>query len=146
MLFLTLYHPANQIDIVGHGKNPECCYCHTTFYMSSLLFILFNFCFNVFSCNSWLYCLQETLHNHPRHVKVLDEKIVDGKSSDVENGKELEDFDGSKLATEKAKRPLWRNREMIAAVCVYCLWALHSMAYSEVKILNTSDNYGFLLW
>ena len=27
---------------------------------------------------------------------------------------------------------IWRNRPMIAAISLYCIWGLHDMAYSEV--------------
>lgn len=86
-----------------------------------------------FNINSELYYLQETLHNHPINLILSDEKNIDGQSNDVENDKVIESLDGPMRATAKTKRSLWRNREMIAAVFVYCLWALHSMAYSEVK-------------
>ena len=34
------------------------------------------------------------------------------------------------------KVPLWKNKAMVAAIFVYCLWGLHDMAYSEVIIIH----------
>jgi hypothetical protein len=39
-----------------------------------------------------------------------------------------------------ANTPLWRNWAMIAAISLYCIWGLHDMAYSEVK-LSLDDIY-----
>ena len=31
-----------------------------------------------------------------------------------------------------ANASIWRNRPVIAAISLYCVWGLHDMAYSEV--------------
>lgn len=58
------------------------------------------------------------------------------KNVDPEIGKmETSLVEVSKSQLQAEKKPLWGNLGMLAAMYVFCVWGLHSMAYSEVSIM-----------
>ncbi|MCO5608608.1 hypothetical protein L7F22_062821 [Adiantum nelumboides] len=91
---------------------------------------------------------QETIHTHQRASSRREKRgqRLDRKDNSVED-KKGKDHDLEELnSLQEAKRPIWRNWGMIAAIAVYCLWGLHDMAYSEIFSLwaVSPETYGGL--
>ncbi|KAH7441565.1 hypothetical protein KP509_03G043700 [Ceratopteris richardii] len=74
------------------------------------------------------YLTQESLHNHKLKPKI---NVMD-PSAYLEIEK-LED-DTSVMSNLKIEKdpPLWKNISALTAMYIYCVWGLHSMAYSEM--------------
>ncbi|XP_006832888.2 protein ZINC INDUCED FACILITATOR-LIKE 1 isoform X1 [Amborella trichopoda] len=66
----------------------------------------------VFISSFWI---QETLHMHPS-----------------EKGEGLEKLEENKSTASPAKKSLWRNWPLMSNIIVYCIDALHDMAYTEI--------------
>lgn len=65
--------------------------------------------------------MQETLHNH---------KPEDASYDDMESAKQ-----GSETKENvKAKTSILMNWPLMSSIIVYCVFSLHDMAYTEVKI------------
>ncbi|MCO5579673.1 hypothetical protein L7F22_033531 [Adiantum nelumboides] len=81
------------------------------------------------------FWIPESLHNHQMGVTVEDIEIQEAlkkKLDDTETGvAKIKYIQGSTEAL-KNKVPLWKNVGTVVSMYVYCVWGLHSMAFSEI--------------
>ncbi|KDP27074.1 hypothetical protein JCGZ_22071 [Jatropha curcas] len=91
------------------------------------------FCMSVFAlgvtiASCWL---PETLHTHDKHSSSVDD-TVDDKEIGFTGSKRNEgkpDNEGNKPTSEES---LLRNWPLMSSIIVYCVFALHDMAYGEI--------------
>ena len=75
---------------------------------------------------------QETAHNH---AIVVPSQVPHQPANNSNSNGKKEDYLVEIPQEENVKTvnvSIWRNKPMIAAIALYCVWGLHDMAYSEV--------------
>ncbi|KAI5077227.1 hypothetical protein GOP47_0007051 [Adiantum capillus-veneris] len=94
------------------------------------------------------FLLPETIHTHKgvSNSSAKRKQISNKKSNSVEEKKDGDSDIVELSGFHEAKRPLWRNWGMVAAISIYSLWGLHDMAYSEIFSLwcVSPETYGGL--
>lgn len=82
--------------------------------------------------------MQETLHIHPSYKSSLPQS-----DNGLEAAVKVQESDGKELENDireiASKQSLFKNWPLMSSIIVYCIFSLHDMAYSEVKLTSSQQ-------